>query len=69
MTRTKSLNHYQRAEEQSATTRLLQKELEELKEYQQRESHQAQEDRDELQIYRDRCMKLEAEHELRQGEV
>jgi protein SPA2 len=48
---------------------MLQKELEELKEYQQREARQAQEDRDELQIYRDRCMKLEAEHELRQGEV
>jgi hypothetical protein len=49
---------------------LLQKELEELKEYQQRENCQAQEDRDELQIYRDRCMKLEAERELREeGEV
>ena len=48
---------------------MLQKELEEFKEYQQREARQAQEDRDELQIYRDRCMKLEAEQELRQGEV
>jgi FtsZ-binding cell division protein ZapB len=63
------LNHYQRAEEQSATIRLLKKELEELNEYRQRESRQAQEDREELQIYRDRCMKLEAENELRQGEV
>ena len=48
---------------------MLQKELEDSKEYQQRESREAQEDRDELQIYRDRCIKLEAEHELRQGEV
>ena len=48
---------------------MLQKELEEIKESRQRECRQAQEDREELQIYRDRCMKLEAEHELRQGEV
>ena len=63
------LNHNQRAEEQSATIRMLQKEREELKEQQQREARQAQEDRDELQIYRDRCMRLEAEQELRQEEV
>ncbi|KAF8160871.1 hypothetical protein B0H34DRAFT_765957 [Crassisporium funariophilum] len=58
----------QRAEEQSATMRLMQKELEDLKELRQREARQADDDREELQIYRDRCMKLEAEHELRQGE-
>jgi len=63
------LTYNQRAEEQSATIHMLQKELEELKEYQQHQVRQAQEDRDELQIYRDRCMKLEAEHELRQAEV
>ena len=49
--------------------RILQKELEEIKEARQREGLQAQEDREELQIYRDRCMKLEAEHEFHQGEV
>ncbi|KAF8813736.1 hypothetical protein BYT27DRAFT_7180495 [Phlegmacium glaucopus] len=62
-------NMRQRAEEQSAIIRMLQKELEEIKESRQREGRQAQEDREELQIYRDRCMKLEAEHELREGET
>ena len=49
--------------------RLIQRELEDLKEARQRESRQAEEDREELIIFRDRCNKLEEENELRQGRV
>jgi len=49
--------------------RLMQKELEDLKETRQREGRQAQEDREELIIFRDRCNKLEGENELRRGGV
>jgi protein SPA2 len=55
----------QRAEEQSAAMRTLQKELEELKETRQREkereTRRAAEDEEELQILRDRLEKLEEE--------
>jgi hypothetical protein len=54
-----TLNENQRAEEHSTTTRMLQKELEEIKESRQHESRQAQEEREELRIYRERYMKLE----------
>ncbi|KAF8971065.1 hypothetical protein BDZ97DRAFT_1724181 [Flammula alnicola] len=57
----------QRAEEQSLAMRSMQKELEDLKEARQREARQAQDDREELIIFRDRCNKLEEENELRQG--
>jgi FtsZ-binding cell division protein ZapB len=49
--------------------RLMQKELEELKEARQREARQAHEDREELIRFRDRCDKLEEENESRQGGV
>ena len=49
--------------------RLMQRELEDLKEVRQREARQAEEDREELIIFRDRCNKLEEENELRQGRV
>ena len=49
--------------------RLMQRELEDLKEARQREARQAQDDREELIIFRDRCNKLEEENELRQGRV
>jgi len=49
--------------------RLMQRELEDLKEARQREARQAAEDREELIIFRDRCNKLEEENELRQGRV
>jgi len=49
--------------------RLMQRELEDLKEARQREARQAQEEREELIIFRDRCNKLEEENELRQGRV
>lgn len=49
--------------------RLMQRELEDLKEARQREAQQAQEDREELLIFRDRCNKLEEENEVRQGRV
>lgn len=49
--------------------RLMQRELEDLKEVRQRETRQAEEDREELIIFRDRCNKLEEENELRQGRV
>jgi len=42
----------------------MQRELEDLKEARQREALQAEEDREELQIYRDRVNKLEDEREL-----
>jgi len=48
--------------------RSMQRELEELKEARQREALQAEEDREELHIYRDRVNKLEDERELR-GDV
>jgi FtsZ-binding cell division protein ZapB len=49
--------------------RLMQRELEDLKEVRQREARQAEEDREELIIFRDRCNKLEEENELRQERV
>jgi FtsZ-binding cell division protein ZapB len=49
--------------------RLMQRELEDMKEARQREARQAQEDREELIIFRDRCNKLEEENEVRQGRV
>jgi hypothetical protein len=47
----------------------MQKDLEDLREARQREARQAQEDREELAIFRDRCNRLEEENELRQGTV
>lgn len=49
--------------------RLMQKELEDIKELRQREARTAQEDREELAIFRDRCNKLEEENENRQGMI
>lgn len=49
--------------------RSMQKDLEDLREARQREARQAQDDREELAIFRDRCNKLEEENESRQGAV
>lgn len=46
--------------------RNMQKELDELKDLRKREARQAEDDREELAIYRDRCLKLEEENEMRQ---
>ena len=59
----------QRAEEQSSAMRSMQQELDELRDLRRREALQAQEDREELSIFRDRCARLEEENELRQGSV
>jgi len=59
----------QRAEEQTATMRVLQKELSDVRALGEREARQAEEDREESKIFRDRCMKLEEELEMRQAEV
>lgn len=49
--------------------RSMQQELEELHDLRRREALQAQDDREELVIFRDRCARLEEENELRQESV
>ena len=49
--------------------RALQKELSDVRALSEREARQAEGDREELKIFRDRCMKLEDELEMRQAEV
>lgn len=63
------LTFFQRAEEQTANIRALQKELSELRAVREREAHQSEKDREELKIFRDRCVKFEEEFEMRQNEV
>lgn len=63
------LSRLQRTEEQSATMRALQKELDDLREAREREARQAEDDREELHIFRERCNRLEEENELRQEGV
>ncbi|KAG5341528.1 hypothetical protein C0989_009889 [Termitomyces sp. Mn162] len=62
-----------RAEEQTSAMRIMQKELDELREARLREaeraSRRAQEDEEELRILRDRCEALEEERQNRQGET
>jgi hypothetical protein len=60
---------FQRAEDQTATMRALQKELSDVRALREREARQAEEDGEESKIFRDRCMKLEEELEMRQAEV
>ncbi|KAF9528478.1 hypothetical protein CPB83DRAFT_766575 [Crepidotus variabilis] len=57
----------QRAEEQTATMRSMQKELDDLRQARERELRQAEDDREELKIFQDRCNKLEEEFEMRQS--
>ena len=58
-----------RAEEQTASIRILQKELEDLRTSRELAAQKAEEDREELNTFRDRCNKLEEQVSIQQNVV
>jgi len=63
------LSCLKRAEEQTASIRILQKELEDLRAGRELAARKAEEDREELNTFRDRCNKLEEEISIQQNVV
>ncbi len=63
------LSCLKRAEEQTASIRILQKELEDLRTSRELAARKAEEDREELNTFRDRCHKLEEEVSIQQNIV